>query len=120
MKKLVAPEGCRLLKAGETLRPNDGYMNKFGELQYSNPFAGMKAKSSRGYGIVYAYFRRKQKPKKPRPKKSLAQIAYDAFWSRCGREFAQASSDELNEWQSVSDAVAREVRKRIKQQKEQK
>lgn len=124
MKKLVAPNGYRILRAKEILRSYDLFYQPGFRLEKETRYAGETANHCASkYGYSSCYIRKIEKPAKPkktRPKKSLAQIAYNAFWNGCGRELDQVSSDELKDWQAASDAVAREVRKRIKQQKEQK
>lgn len=104
MKKLVAPEGWRISikETKKAYHPEHGIHN-YGSL-------------CDDCGCVFV--KRISKPQKSRPKKSLAQIAFYAFYKIYGLNRNWKNENCQKAWQSVADAVAREVRKRIKQQKE--
>lgn len=124
MKKIIALKGYRILRAKEILRHDDLYCEPGFPLEKEMLYAGEPADHcALKYGYSSCYIRKIKKPAKPqnpRPKKSLAQIAYDAFWNECGMGFDRQSVNDKKDWQSAANAVAREVRKQIKQQKEQK
>ncbi len=124
MKKIIAPEGYRVLRAKEIIRLGDLFYQPAIATEIVVNEAGKTADHvAIKYGYTSCYTRKIEKPAKPkktRPKKSLAQIAYDAFWNGCGMGFDRQSVNDKKDWQSAANAVAREVRKQIKQQKEQK
>ncbi len=121
MKKIVAPEGYRILRAKEILRSDDLYcqpglpIEKVHRTEAGKTAAHLAYK----YGYTSCYIRKVEKPskpKKPRPKKSLAQIYEEVFSLNAeGHRYGVDQAHCL-----ALQAVAREVRKRIKQQKENK
>ena len=110
MKKLKPPKGWRILKANEILLPDDLFYQPRYPKQKANHDAGLPANHCAiKYGYSSCYIRKISKPKKSRPKKSLGQIAYEAkylggIWKTCAFK---------DLWQYCGEAVSREVRRRM-------
>ncbi len=120
MKKIIAPKGYRILRAKEILLPDDFYYDPGFKKVKAFDYAGFCADHcAQKYGYSSCYIRKVEKPakpKKPRPKKSLAQIYEEVFLLNAeGHLYGKEQAHCL-----ALQAVASEVRKRIKQQKEHK
>ena len=96
MKKIIAPRVYRISRAEEIIWRGDFF--------HQATFPSERK------------IKKQAKPKKTRPKKSLAQIAYETRFKGCRWDLCSIK----DVWQECAEAVAREVRKRIKQQKENK